>query len=130
MDESKLVREDRAGFQTEGSLPSRVPSMALPESSGVIREMSGKFAAHPVTDIGSMTTHNRGASLNFRFVFGRKPFSACLPVAVEKGVEFAGEKHGLQSSMRPGSFAERSRLTFRDFARPMLRSPNLKLAYG
>jgi hypothetical protein len=41
------------------------PTLSLPKGGGAIRGMGEKFAAHPVTSIGSMTAHNRGASPNF-----------------------------------------------------------------
>ena len=51
-------------------------------------------------------------------------------VAAEKVIEFSGEKHGLQSSIRLGIFAARSWFTFRDLARLVCRSPKLELIYG
>ena len=52
------------------------------------------------------------------------------PVAAEKVIEFAGEKNGLQRSIRLGIFAARSWLTFRDLARLVCRAPKLELIYG
>ena len=106
---------------------------ALDETPRTASDLAASVGAHPDAlsrVLRLLAAHNQGASLNSTFVFGRKPFSACPPVAAENVVEFAGKKHGLQSSIRPGIFAARSRLAFRGLARLMRRSSGWRFSYG
>ena len=41
------------------------PSISLPKGGGAIRGMGEKFAATPVTSIGSIQAHNRDTSPSF-----------------------------------------------------------------
>ena len=60
MDPSGSEKTEGSSKRRKGNEASRVPSMSLPEGGGAIGGMGEKFAANPVTGIGSMTAHNRG----------------------------------------------------------------------
>ena len=62
--------EDRPKRKGHGE-PVAVPSISLPKVGGAIRGMGEKFAANPVTSIGSVTAHNRRASP--KFALGKMP---------------------------------------------------------
>jgi hypothetical protein len=93
--ESKRVREDGAGFHMEEGQRTLPGTVDVPAGSGAILGMGEKFAAHPVTSMGSMAVRDRGTSPNLPLIcLSDLEFS---PHVAENALEWTnGDRHQIR----------------------------------